>query len=106
VSATSLLSFFCGHRLDAFYVRKEAKKHGTAQFIEGASHLPEGSRVAILEDVVTTGASSLLAVDRAIEAGLVPVRVLALVDRAEGGREVIEERLPLTSIFTRMDFPE
>jgi orotate phosphoribosyltransferase len=105
-SATSLLSFMGGHPLDAFYVRKEAKKHGTGQFIEGASALPEGAKVAILEDVVTTGGSSLLAVERVEAAGLSPVRILALVDRCEGGREDIEKRLPLTSLFARSDFPQ
>jgi len=104
-SATSLLSCFGVRPLDAFYVRKEPKSHGTGQLIEGASHLSPGSRVVIVEDVVTTGASSLLAVDRAQGAGLVPVRVLALVDRNEGGRETIEGRLPLTSLFCRTDFP-
>jgi orotate phosphoribosyltransferase len=105
-SATSLVSYLGGRPLDAFYVRKEAKGHGTGQFIEGASHLPAGSPVAIVEDVVTTGGSSLLAAERAQAAGLRPVRILALVDRCEGGRETIEQRLPLTTLFTRTDFPE
>ena len=105
-SATSLVSFLGGEPLDAFYVRKEAKKHGTAQFVEGAAELPEGAKVVILEDVVTTGGSSLLGVQRAEAAGLVPVRVIALVDRCEGGRETIEKQLPLTSLFPRTDFPE
>lgn len=104
-SATSLVSYLGGRPLDAFYVRKEPKSHGTGQLIEGASALPKGAQVAILEDVVTTGGSSLLAVERAQAAGLVPVRILALVDRCEGGREAIEGRLPLTSIFARTDFP-
>jgi orotate phosphoribosyltransferase len=105
-SATSLLSFLGGRALDAFYVRKEAKKHGTGQYVEGAADLPEGAKVAILEDVVTTGGSSLKAVDRAAAAGLNPVRVIALVDRCEGGRETIEQQIPLTSLFERTDFPE
>jgi orotate phosphoribosyltransferase len=104
-SATSLLSFVGRQPVDAFYVRKEAKKHGTAQFIEGAGHLAAGTPVVIVEDVVTTGGSSLLAVERAEQAGLRPVRILALVDRCEGGREIIEKKLPLTSLFGRGDFP-
>jgi orotate phosphoribosyltransferase len=104
-SATSLLSYLGGHPLDAFYVRKEPKGHGTGQSLEGAAAIPPGSPVAIVEDVVTTGGSSLLAVERAVAAGLRPVRILALVDRCEGGREAIEERLPLTALFTRADFP-
>src|SRR5512137_203713 len=105
-SATSLVSYLGGRPLDAFYVRKEAKGHGTGQFVEGAAHLPAGSPVVIVEDVVTTGGSSLLAVERAEGAGLRPVRILALVDRCEGGRETIEQRLPLTTLYTRTDFPE
>lgn len=105
-SATSLTSFLGGNALDAFYVRKEAKKHGTGQFVEGAALLPEEARVVIVEDVVTTGGSSLLAVERAEAAGLVPVRILALVDRCEGGRETIEQRIPLTALYQRTDFPE
>jgi orotate phosphoribosyltransferase len=105
-SAASLMSYLGGRPLDAFYVRKEPKKHGTAQFIEGAAALPRGARVVIVEDVVTTGGSSLAAVDRAREAGLEPVRILALVDRCEGGREAIEARLPLSALYTRSDFPQ
>ncbi len=105
-SATSLISYLGGRPLDAFYVRKEVKKHGTAQFVEGASAFPEGAKVVILEDVVTTGGSSLLAVQRAEESGLRPVRIIALVDRCEGGREAIEKKLPLTSLFPRTDFPQ
>jgi orotate phosphoribosyltransferase len=104
-SAVSLVSYLGGTPLDAFYVRKEAKKHGTGQFIEGASALPKGARVVVVEDVVTTGGSSLLAVTRARDAGLEPVRIIALVDRCEGGREAIEAELPLTTLFTRADFP-
>ena len=105
-SATSVMSFLGARPLDAFYVRKEAKKHGTAQFVEGAAGLPRGAKVAIVEDVVTTGGSSLLAVERAQAAGLDPVRIFALVDRCEGGRENIEQRIPLTALFRRTDFPE
>jgi orotate phosphoribosyltransferase len=104
-SATSLMSFIGGRPLDAFYVRKEAKSHGTGQFVEGATALSGGAKVAILEDVVTTGGSSLRAVERAEAAGLAPVRVIALVDRCEGGRETIEQRLPLSALFSRTDFP-
>jgi orotate phosphoribosyltransferase len=105
-SATSLISYFGGRPLDAFYVRKEAKGHGTGQLIEGAAGIPRPSPVVIVEDVVTTGGSSLLAVERADAAGLKPTRILALVDRCEGGRETIEQRIPLTTLFVRSDFPE
>jgi len=85
VTAVSLTSALRGWPVPAFIIRKEPKKHGTAQWIEGTRNLAPGMRVAILEDVVTTGASTLRAIERAIESGLVVARVLCLVDRNEGG---------------------
>ena len=72
------------HRMiDALIVRKEAKGHGTGAWIEGK--LPsEGSRVTILEDVVTTGGSSIKAVEKLRDAGYVVERVVAIVNRQEG----------------------
>jgi orotate phosphoribosyltransferase len=74
--------------LRAFTVRKQAKAHGTAKLIEGP--FVPGDQVAIVEDVVTTGRSTLQAIDAVREAGGKVVGVLALVDREEGGREAIE----------------
>ena len=91
--------------LDAFIVRKEPKGHGTGQWIEGRRTLPDGSRVAVLEDVVTTGGSALKAIERCRAERLVPVACLALVDREEGGREaILAEGVPLESLFARGDF--
>jgi orotate phosphoribosyltransferase len=102
VSAVSLMSFLGGAPMDAFYIRKEAKKHGTGQYVEGCDVLKgTGANVVILEDVITTGGSALRAVDRAKEAGLTPLMVFVLVDRCEGGREVIEKHLPVMSLFLR-----
>ena len=90
----------------AFYIRKQTKEHGSRQQIEGAKGLPVGARVAILEDVVTTGASTLRAVESARSAGLTVERVVALVDRLEGGAEAIRAAgLRFDAIFTRADFP-
>ncbi len=90
---------------DAFIVRKEPKGHGTGQWIEGRKTLPDGSRVVIIEDVVTTGKSALQAIERCRLEQLVPVACIALVDRQEGGREAIEAAgVPLQSLFTRGDF--
>jgi orotate phosphoribosyltransferase len=72
----------------AFTVRKEAKTHGTGQLIEGPFR--SGDRVAVIEDVITTGASALRAVDAVRVAGGQVVGVLALVDREAGGREALE----------------
>jgi len=91
--------------IDAFIVRKEPKGHGTGQWIEGRKTIPDGSRVVVIEDVVTTGGSALKAIERCRAERLEPVRCLALVDRLEGGREAIEAAgVPLDALFTRKDF--
>jgi orotate phosphoribosyltransferase len=91
--------------VDAFVVRKEPKGHGTGQWIEGRKTIPDGSRVAVIEDVVTTGGSALKAIERCRVEKLEPVVCLALVDRQEGGREAIEAAgVPLQALFTREDF--
>jgi orotate phosphoribosyltransferase len=104
VSATTLMSYFAASPLAGFYVRKEPKKHGTAEWIEGRKGLRAGMPVAILEDVVTTGASTMTAISRAREASLDVRCALALVDREEGGREEIERACPLHALFTKADF--
>jgi len=103
-SATSFASFLAGRPLPAFYIRKEPKGHGTGQWIEGTKSLVPGMNVAILEDVVTTGGSTLKAIEKAREGGLRVVRVCVLVDRLEGGREAVEKEAPLSALFTREDF--
>lgn len=86
-----------------FLVRKEAKGHGTNKFVEGP--VTPGNRVVIVEDVVTTGGSSLLAVDRAEEFGCEVVKVLGVVDRMQGGAENFAERnLPFDCLLTIEDF--
>jgi orotate phosphoribosyltransferase len=105
-SAVSLTSFLQPPALPAFYVRKEPKAHGTAQWIEGKKGLPAGARVVVVEDVVTTGASTLKAVERCRAEGLQVLGVVALVDREEGGRSAVEAAgVELSSLFTRSDFP-
>ena len=74
---------------NAFYVRKEPKKYGRRLWIEGP--LEQGINVAILEDVVTTGASSLKAVEKVNEYGCKVKQILAIVDRNEGGREAFKK---------------
>jgi orotate phosphoribosyltransferase len=80
-------------------VRKEAKGHGTGAWLEGP--LPAaGSRITVLEDVVTTGGSSLKAVHQLREAGYVVERVVTIVDRQEGGQAAMEAAgLDLRSLF-------
>lgn len=72
----------------AFTVRKEVKSHGTGQLIEGP--FSPGDRVAVIEDVITTGSSALRAVKAITKAGGKVTGVLAVVDREEGGREALE----------------
>ncbi|TRZ97464.1 MAG: orotate phosphoribosyltransferase [Deltaproteobacteria bacterium] len=89
VTAVSITSALRGWPVPAFIIRKEPKKHGTEQWIEGTKNLRPGMRVAILEDVVTTGASTLRAIERTVGSGLVVARVLCLVDRNEGGSDAV-----------------
>jgi orotate phosphoribosyltransferase len=102
-TATSLISFQRGHARSAFIVRKEPKGHGTGQWIE-STRLAPGSPVVVVEDVVTTGAATIKAIERAKETGLEVVHALTLVDRLEGGRENVTAHVPLTALFTRRDF--
>ena len=102
-TATSILSFQAGNPRAAFLVRKEPKGHGTNQWVE-STQLAAGSPVVILEDVVTTGAATLKAIERAKLAGLEVIHALAIVDRLEGGREAVERQVPLTTLFTRKSF--
>jgi len=87
-----------------FFVRKEAKQHGTGRRIEGA--FAPGMTVALVEDTTTTGGSTLEAVAAVTEAGGKVARVLCLVDRGEGAMEAFRERgLVLEPLFTREDLP-
>jgi orotate phosphoribosyltransferase len=105
-SAVSLVSHFGDQPLDGFLVRKELKGHGTGQWVEGLTAFAPGARVAIVEDVMTTGGSALKAVERVRLEGLDPIAVFALVDRQEGGREAIEAQgIAVYPLFARGDFP-
>ena len=86
--AISYASAVSSTPLRAFTVRKEPKAYGTARQIEGP--FQTGDRVAVIEDVITTGGSALRAADAIRNAGGTVAGVLALVDREEGGREAIE----------------
>lgn len=92
-----------GQALRGVMVRKEAKQHGTGKLVEGPFR--EGESIVIVEDVVTTGGSSLLAIERCEQVGLQVKRVLAIIDRLEGGREAFASRgYELTTLFTIRDF--
>jgi orotate phosphoribosyltransferase len=89
--AVAYTSFLRGDNIEAFVVRKNAKSYGTMQWIEG--NVKAEDRVVIVDDVITTGRSTIEAINRAREAGLDIVKVIALVDRQEGGYENIVEQL-------------
>ncbi len=90
VTAVALTSQLEGKGIPAFIVRKEAKGHGTGQLIEGG--LQPGSRVAIVDDTCTTGGSLIDAIEAAEAVGCTVVKVLALLDRREGGTEELQNR--------------
>jgi orotate phosphoribosyltransferase len=100
VCPVAALSHLEGPPLRAFIVRKEVKGHGTARRIEG--DVPPGSRVVVVDDVVTTGGSTLAAIEAASDAGLEVVAVLCLVDREEGGAERLG-RWPFIPLFSRAE---
>jgi orotate phosphoribosyltransferase len=95
-----VVSAYENRPLPALIVRKEAKGHGTRAYIEGPE-LPLGVSVVVLEDVVTTGKSAMLAVERLRDAGYRVERVIALVDREQGGEEFYRSRgLGFQAVFT------
>lgn len=103
VSAVSVVSVYENRPIPALIIRKEAKGHGTMAYIEGPS-LPQGSKVVVLEDVVTTGQSALKAVERLQAAGYTVDRVISLIDRLQGGGELYESAgLQFEALFTIED---
>lgn len=104
-TAVSLTSFLQGNPIPAYIVRKEPKGHGTGQWIEGTENIPKGATVVLVEDVVTSGGSSLKAIVHVREAGYVVNDVYVLVDRDEGGREnLAKEGVTLHALYHRKDF--
>jgi orotate phosphoribosyltransferase len=103
-TAVSIASYLDGRSIPAFIIRKEPKGHGTGVWLEGRKNLRTGAKVVIVEDVVTSGGSSLKAIRRVEEEGMKVLGVVTLVDREEGGRENIEKAgYWLKAIFTKSD---
>jgi len=101
-SAVVTMAGVSGFDLRGFMVRKEPKDHGTKRYIEGP--VAPGEKVVIVEDVTTTGGSSLLAIDRAIEFGLVVERVVTVIDRLAGATATLAARgIPLDALVTIRD---
>ena len=102
VTAVSMTAALEGLDIPAFIIRKGEKGHGMQNRIEGAGNLRPGMKAAIIEDVVTTAASTFTAIDAALAFGLEVVHVICLVDREEGGRENLAERgYKLDAVFTK-----
>lgn len=98
--ATAFASELAGAGIKAFSIRKERKDHGIVRWIEG--DVAPGERVAVIDDVATTGGSTVKAVERARSEGLEVVRAVILVDRQEGGLDAIRETVPdVRAVVTR-----
>lgn len=107
VSAVTVISHINGRPLDGLLVRKEAKGHGTGQFVEGMGNFAPGQKIAVLEDVVTTGGSLLKACERLQACQLEIAAVCSILDREEGGRENLAKAgHKLYSLFTRKELLE
>ena len=103
VSGVSLVSALDGRMVNALIIRKEPKGHGTEAWIEGLLPL-KGTQVTVLEDVVTTGGSAIKAAEKLRDAGYVVDRVVAIVDRQEGGKDaMMKAKLELCSLFSLDD---
>jgi orotate phosphoribosyltransferase len=99
-NAVSVISFQKEKPIKSFIVRKDAKEHGTKSAVEG--NVLRGEKVVIIDDVITTGASTITAIDQAQKAGLIVAKVIALIDREEGGRENILRYIKdVDAVFTR-----
>ena len=102
VTAVSIASYLESKPIPAFIVRKEAKGHGTGNYIEGLGNMDNGCTVALVEDVVTTGGTLIQVIERVEDAGFKVGLVVTIVDRQEGGAKVLEDAgYPLKAIFTR-----
>ena len=101
-NALSLISYQRGKPIKSFIIRKDVKGHGTKSAVEG--DVRPGEKVAIIDDVITTGGSTLTAIERAREAGLIIERVVTLVDREEGGREnILRQVARVDAVYTRSE---
>ncbi len=99
-SAAAFVSGLKHRPFSAFSIRKQQEDHGIVRWIEG--DIPAGSRVAVIDDVATTGGSTIKAIERALFEGLKVVKAVVLIDRQEGGMDNIRKHVPdASAIITR-----
>ena len=102
-TAVSLTSYTKQKPIDAFIVRKEQKQHGSGKQVEGI--LPIGAKLVVVEDVVTTGGSTLRTINILRSEGYTVLKVIALIDRLEGGAErIVAEGISFEALYTMDDF--
>ena len=107
VAATAAMSSVAGAPIAAVFVRKAAKEHGTRSLIEGLAdgETLAGRRIAVVEDVTTTGGSALKAIDALREAGATVEHVITIVDREEGAAESFAAAgVALHALFRKSEF--
>ena len=103
VSGVAVCSALDGRLVNGLIVRKEPKGHGTQAWIEGPE-FKKGTKVTVLEDVVTSGGSAIKAAEKLRDAGYIVERVVTIVDRQEGGEEAMKAaKLELKSLFLLED---
>ena len=107
VTAVSLTAALNGDDLPAFIIRKNDKQHGLQNRIEGLGNLQKKMKVAIVEDVVTTASSTIMAIEASEANNLEVKEVICLVDREEGGKEILSKKgYHLKSLFTKTSLLE
>lgn len=101
-TSVAVVSFINNQPISSFIVRKEPKKHGSQQWIEG--QIKPNGRVVVVDDVITTGSSTIKAINIMKENGYNIIKVIGLLDRQEGGKEAIKNTgFDLESVFTIED---
>jgi orotate phosphoribosyltransferase len=106
-TAVCVLSHGRGQPIGAFFVRKQAKEHGARKLVEGLApgETLQGKRVVILEDVTTTGASSMKAIEAVRAEGAIVERAITVVDRLEGAADTFKAAgVPFQALLTTTDF--
>jgi orotate phosphoribosyltransferase len=107
ISTLTMLSHQRNRPVSGFFVRKEVKDHGTKKLVEGlrSGESLQGKKVVIIDDVTTTGGSSMIAVDAVLESGAEVILGLSVVDREQGAAETYGKRnIPFRAIFSARDF--